>query len=87
MHGNKYILQILGYQSCLTLIQKFEKRNYYYSYCFLQDEIASLKEDHNEFALESLLDFGESFSHPIPIYAPAAHHHARWMAKIIYTIK
>ena len=26
-------------------------------------------------------------SSAIPIYAPGAHSHARWMAKIIYTIK
>ena len=30
---------------------------------------------------------GRSLSSLIPIYAPGAHYHSRWMAKIIYTNK
>ena len=46
-----------------------------------------LREDHNELTLISLLYHGGSLSNPIPVYAPGSNHHARWMAKIIYTIK
>ena len=48
---------------------------------------SSLKLTHKELALIPLLYIGGSLSSPIPIYAPEDHHHARWTAKIIYTIK
>ena len=43
--------------------------------------------DHKELSRISLLYLGGSLSSPIPIYASGAHHHACWMAKIIYTIE
>ena len=47
----------------------------------------TLRKDYQVLALISLWYLGGSLSSPIPINATWAHHHARLMAKIIYTIK
>ena len=67
--------------------RNFEKETVTFLTSFLRYEAISLREDHKELALKSLLHHGGSLSNPIPIYAPGVHYHARWMAKIIYTIK
>ena len=85
MYGGKYMLQILSYQSLAHPFSKICKKKLLFL-AFVHDETASLREDYKELALISLLYLGGSLSSPIPIYAPGAHHHARLMSKIIYTI-
>ena len=49
--------------------------------------LPSVKLDHKELALISLLYYGGSMSSPILIYASVANHHARCVEKITYTFK
>ena len=86
MYGGKYILQILSYQSLAHPFSEICKKKLVFL-AFVHDEAASLRENYKELALISLLYLGGSLSNPVPIYAPAAHHHACWMSKIIHTIK
>ena len=50
-------------------------------------ECQIVREDYKELAMLSLLYLGGSLSEGIPIYAPGAYTHARWMARVIYTVK
>ena len=56
---------------------------------FMAGEGKSLvREDYKELALLSLLFLGGTTpSGTISIIAPGAYHHARWMAKVLYTVK
>ena len=55
---------------------------------FLEDENPGLRGDYKELALLSLLYLGGTRDKKgITIQAPSACHHARWMSKVIYTIK
>ena len=86
MYGGKYILQVLSYQSLAHPFSKICEKKLL-CLAFVRGETASLRENYKELALISLLYLGGSLSSPVPIYAPVAHQHARWMSKIIYTIK
>ena len=51
---------------------------------------AKMRNDYFEFAAISLLFLGGAMPEErkaSPIHAPGAHHHARWMSKVIFTIK
>jgi len=48
---------------------------------------ATLRDDYKELALITLLHLGGILPNEISIYTSRAHHHARWMGKIIYSIK
>ena len=54
---------------------------------FLTSEQATLRHDYKELGTLTLLYLGGTLPSGIKIYAPGAHHHARWMSKIIYTLK
>ena len=71
----------------LPVFRNLQKETVTFLITFVCDETALLREDSKELALISLLNLLGYLSNLIPICAPGAHHHARWMAKIIYTIK
>ena len=54
---------------------------------FLNEDQCVLRDDYKELPLLTLLYLGGSMPKDVPIYAPGAQSHARWMSKIIYSIK